>query len=171
MRVLPNDQTKAAKRLPLNCTLGRAVKVEKNQSVRCRGRSSVLRQKELDAGCKACQRVDAKGSDRQDRSGEGTGFIDHNVYVSLPVAVIRHSDKGNLRVTGLILAHSLRYNSSWLGSQGSWSLKHLSDVRPMVRIQGSGHMYSAQLNLCLQPKSREWSCPQLRWVFPRQLME
>lgn len=146
------------------------MKVEEKQSVRCRGRSSVLRQKELDAGSSACQRVDAKGSDRQDRSGEGTGFIDHNVYISLPVAVIRHSDKSNLRVTGLILAYSLRYTPSWLGSQGIWSLKHLSDVR----IQGGGHMYSAHLNLFLQPKplqpkSREWSCPQLRWVFPRQL--
>lgn len=114
------------------------------------------------AGCwgGARQRVDAKGSDR---SEEGTGFIDHNVYVSLPVAVIRHSDKGNLRVTGLILAHSLRYNPSWLGSQGSWNLKHLSDVTPMVRTQGNERMYSAHLNLFLQPKplqpqSREWSC-------------
>lgn len=148
---------KQPKRLPLKCTLGRVVKVKKNQSVRCRGRSSVLRQKELAAGAGACQRVDAKGSDRQDRSGEGTGFIDHNVYVSLPVAVIRHSDKGNLRVTGLILAHSLRYNPSWLGSQGSWSWKHLSDVTPMVRIQGGGRKYSAHFffSLCLFSRNPE----------------
>jgi hypothetical protein len=66
----------------------------------------------------------------QDRSGEEAGLMDHSIYISLPVALMRYSDKDNLREAELILAHSLRYHPSWLGSQGIRSLKNLVPLQP-----------------------------------------
>lgn len=81
-------------------------------------------------GAGAHQRADIKGSDTQDRSGEGEGLTDHSIYISLPVAVMRYSDKDNLRETELILAYSLRSYPSWLGSQGTRSLGSLVTLHP-----------------------------------------
>lgn len=56
--------------------------------------------------------------------------MDHSIYISLPVAVMRYSDKDNLRGTELILAYSLRSYPSWLASQGTRSLENLVTLYP-----------------------------------------
>lgn len=90
-------------------------------------------------GAGAHQRADIKGSDTQDRSGEGEGLMDHSIYISLPVAVMRYTDKDNLRETELILAYSLKSYPSWLGSQSRHQEPgELSHTASRVRKQSSG---------------------------------
>lgn len=78
-------------------------------------------------------------------------LTDHSSYISLPVAVMRYSDKDNLRKTELILAHSLRYHPSWLKSR-SQEPEELRHTVPTVRKQDSGRLYSAGFLLFIQPE-------------------
>lgn len=87
------------------------------------------------AGARAHQRVDVKGSDMQDRSGEGAGLTDHSIYISLPVAVMRYSDKDNLRETGLIFSSQFKVPSIMAGKSRHQEPEDLSHSTPTVRKQ------------------------------------